>query len=126
MKQGSDENWDRGLGRQVWKCESGVGHTTLGKYARYQTSTFQESLMLEQEKTSGHKVDDGMDPMKAAGKKQKFGPTLKFGSNLDLHDERKWRNQLQELMKLPAWTRVVSAGNMLSHMGYQVGMLKDL
>merc|ERR1719189_2176837 len=61
--------------------------------------------------------------MKAGGggKKQKFGgPTLKFGSNLDLHDERKWRNQLQELMKLPAWTRVVSAGNMLSHMGYQV------
>ena len=30
---------------------------------------------------------------------------------------------LQELMKLPHWTRVVSAGNMLSHLGYQlVGM----
>ena len=26
----------------------------------------------------------------------------------------------QELMKLPCWLRVVSAGNMLSHIGHQI------
>jgi hypothetical protein len=27
---------------------------------------------------------------------------------------------MQELMKLPCWLRVVSAGNMLSHIGHQI------
>ena len=27
---------------------------------------------------------------------------------------------LQEMMKLPSWLRVVSAGNMLSHIGHQI------
>ena len=38
---------------------------------------------------------------------------IKFGTNCDLSDERKWGPQLKELMKLPAWARVVSAGEML-------------
>nr|CAD7394437.1 unnamed protein product [Timema cristinae] len=51
----------------------------------------------------------------------KPGPKmLKFGTNVDLSDERKWRPQLQELMKLPAFARVVSAGNMLSHVGHVI------
>ena len=28
--------------------------------------------------------------------------------------------KLQEMMKLPSWLRVVSAGNMLSHIGHQI------
>merc|ERR1712130_302096 len=57
------------------------------------------------------------------GKKKKSIPMLKYGFNVDLSYEHKFRQQLQELMKLPHWTRVVSAGNMLSHLGYQlVGM----
>jgi len=120
MKQGSDENWDPVQMKQVWKCESSLSSTSIGKYAAYQASTFQESLILEQEKTSGssHRPDELPDQSKK--KKQKSGPMLKFGYNLELSDERKWRHQLQELMKLPSWTRVVSAGNMLSHMGYQI------
>lgn len=39
---------------------------------------------------------------------------------MDLSDERKWKPQLQELMKLPAFARVVSAGNMLSHVGHVI------
>jgi hypothetical protein len=35
---------------------------------------------------------------------------IKFGTNCDLSDEQKWGPQLKELMKLPAWARVVSAG----------------
>ena len=39
---------------------------------------------------------------------------IKFGTNCDLSDEKKWSPQLQELNKLPAWARVVSAGNLKS------------
>ena len=45
---------------------------------------------------------------------------IKFGTNCDLSDEKKWGPQLKELNKLPAWARVVSAGNMLSHIGNQI------
>ena len=45
---------------------------------------------------------------------------LKFGTNIDLSDEKKWKPQLQELTKLPAFTRVVSACNMLSHVGHVI------
>jgi len=44
----------------------------------------------------------------------------RFGTNVDLSDERKWRSQLQELTKLPAFARVVSASNMLSHVGHVI------
>lgn len=45
---------------------------------------------------------------------------IKFGTNCDLSDDKKWGPQLRELNKLPAWARVVSAGNMLSHIGNQI------
>jgi len=31
---------------------------------------------------------------------------IKFGTNVDLSDEKKWHNQLQELNKLPPFVRV--------------------
>jgi len=31
---------------------------------------------------------------------------IKFGTNVDLSDEKKWKTQQQELAKLPAFTRV--------------------
>ncbi len=46
--------------------------------------------------------------------------TIKFGTNLDLSDEKKWPIQLAELNKLPLFLRVVSAGNLLSHVGYTI------
>ena len=42
------------------------------------------------------------------------------GFKVDLSYEHKFRQQLQDLMKLPHWTRVVSAGNTLSCIGYQI------
>lgn len=44
----------------------------------------------------------------------------RFGTNVDLSDERKWRVQMAELQKLPPFVRVVSAGNMLSHVGHTI------
>ena len=61
-------------------------------------------------------IEQNLDPV--SGKPSRR--TIKFGTNCDLSDERKWRLQIQELMKLPSWLRVVSAGNMLSHIGHQI------
>jgi hypothetical protein len=45
---------------------------------------------------------------------------IRFGTNVDLSDSEKWRPQLAELTKLPAFTRVVSNSNTLSHVGHKI------
>uniref|UniRef100_A0A8C4IVZ2 [histone H3]-trimethyl-L-lysine(27) demethylase n=1 Tax=Dicentrarchus labrax TaxID=13489 RepID=A0A8C4IVZ2_DICLA len=100
LAQPTDENWDPSGTKKMWRCESSRSHTTIIKYAQYQASSFQESLVMRRRK----------------------GPFrhLKFGTNIDLSDEKKWKQQLQELSKLPAFARVVSAGNLLSHVGHTI------
>ena len=121
QKQGSDENWDPASQQQVWRCQSTTSTTTISGYAKYQVASFQEGFAVEQEKTTSHRSEEAEGA--AARKKVKTVPMLKHGVSVDLSYENKFRTQLQELMKLPHWTRVVSAGNMLSHMGYQlIGM----
>ncbi|KAI1285969.1 Lysine-specific demethylase 6A [Halotydeus destructor] len=125
-QQQSDENWDVEKRNQVWRCESHRSHTSVARYAQYQASSFQESLREEQEKALGLYRDSDSDSNSSAtsksrrGKKNGLFKTIKFGTNVDLSDEKKWRPQLQELMKLPAFARVVSAGNMLSHVGHVI------
>ena len=114
LKQSSDENWDASGQQQVWSCASKTSITTVGGYAKYQVATFQEAFQLEQEKTSSHRSDDDLP----GRKKKKPISSLKHGYYVDLSFEHKFRQQLQEMVKLPHWTRVVSAGNMLSHLGY--------
>ncbi|XP_048265444.1 histone demethylase UTY isoform X1 [Bombus terrestris] len=133
MQQTSDENWDHTQGRKVWGCISHRSHTTIAKYAQYQASSFQESLKEEKEKaqgihTSNLSDSDSKDSTGAVRRKKNAlgsanrtsSKMLRFGTNVDLSDERKWKPQLQELMKLPAFARVVSAGNMLSHVGHVI------
>ncbi|KAJ1526724.1 hypothetical protein ONE63_008304 [Megalurothrips usitatus] len=138
MQQAPDENRDPVLGQRVWSCISHRSHTSIAKYAQYQASSFQDSLKEEQEKTTGihcsnlsdsdskdstgnvvkRKLKNGVHPH---GKVAPNGcKMIKFGTNVDLSDERKWKAQLAELMKLPAFARVVSAGNMLSHVGHVI------
>ena len=112
-KQGSDENWDPVSQTQVWRCHAAPASTTLAGYGKYQVASFQEAFQLEDGK---RQETEEM----AARKKKKNIPTIKNGHFVDLSFENKFRAQLQELMKLPHWTRVVSAGNMLSHMGYHL------
>jgi len=45
---------------------------------------------------------------------------IKFGTNVDLSDRHKWKDQLVELHKLPKWLNVTWAGNGLSHLGHTV------
>ncbi|XP_017776460.1 PREDICTED: histone demethylase UTY isoform X4 [Nicrophorus vespilloides] len=137
-QQPSDENWDPQSGRKVWSCISHRSHTTIARYAQYQASSFKDSLKEERDKTSGpsYSLSDSDSKDSSGFVRRKKGnipappsnnaknvnspKTLKFGTNVDLSDERKWRPQLQELMKLPAFARVVSAGNMLSHVGHVI------
>ncbi|XP_067216646.1 lysine-specific demethylase 6A isoform X3 [Linepithema humile] len=133
VQQTSEENWDSALNKKVWGCISHRSHTTIAKYAQYQASSFQDSLKDEKTQGGAHASNlSDSDSKDSTGqtvrrKKNTFGlagrpsaKMLRFGTNVDLSDERKWKPQLQELMKLPAFARVVSAGNMLSHVGHVI------
>lgn len=54
------------------------------------------------------------------GKRARPFKTVKFGTNVDLSDDKKWLPQLLELRKLPTFARVASAQNMLSHVGHVI------
>ncbi|XP_036281504.1 histone demethylase UTY isoform X2 [Pipistrellus kuhlii] len=123
LLQPADENWDPTGTKKIWRCESNRSHTTIAKYAQYQASSFQESLREENEKRMQNKdySDNESTASNISGKRRK-GPfkTIKFGTNIDLSDDKKWKLQLHELTKLPAFVRVVSAGNLLSHLGHSI------
>ncbi|KAK5607934.1 Lysine-specific demethylase 6A [Crenichthys baileyi] len=119
LAQPTDENWDPSGTSKMWRCESSRSHTTILKYAQYQASSFQESLREENEKKKEVEAEAGSSD---SGIRRRKGPFkhIKFGTNIDLSDDKKWKLQLQELTKLPAFARVVSAGNLLSHVGHTI------
>ncbi|XP_040886634.1 lysine-specific demethylase 6B [Toxotes jaculatrix] len=136
VQQPADENWDPSGTGQTWPCESSRSHTTIAKYAQYQASSFQESL--QEEKGSDEEDDDEEDEKEkkplnssdnsskdslketSSGEQKPTGKIIKFGTNIDLSDPKRWKPQLQELQKLPAFMRVASSGNMLSHVGHTI------
>uniref|UniRef100_UPI000E55CD1B histone demethylase UTY-like n=1 Tax=Urocitellus parryii TaxID=9999 RepID=UPI000E55CD1B len=123
LLQPADENWDPTGTKKIWRYESNRSHTTIAKYAQYQASSFQESLREENERKTQLKdySDNESTSSDNSGRRRK-GPfkTIKFGTNIDLSDNKKWKLQLHELTKLPAFVRVVSAGNLLSHVGHTI------
>ncbi|XP_022661422.1 histone demethylase UTY-like [Varroa destructor] len=143
FQQSCEENWDADKARQVWRCESHRSHTTVSRYAQYQAGTFVESLKGELKEHEDLKItasspNSGATPehLSDSDSNSGFGPsgapkqkrqkrtssfkTIKFGTNLDLSDRKKWAAQLKELEKLPAFTRVVDEANMLSHVGHTI------
>ncbi|XP_066520691.1 lysine (K)-specific demethylase 6A, like isoform X2 [Hoplias malabaricus] len=120
--QPADENWDATGTRKQWRCESTRSLTTIAKYAQYQAASFQESLREENEKKSQKELSDSEMSSSENVARRRKGPfkQIKFGTNIDVSDEKKWKLQLQELSKLPAFARVVSAGNLLSHVGHTI------
>ncbi|XP_012738328.2 lysine-specific demethylase 6B isoform X1 [Fundulus heteroclitus] len=131
VQQPADENWNASGTGQTWPCESSRSYTTIAKYAQYQASSFQESL--QEEKGSDEEDEDeekkppvGADASKEGskesnnGEQKPVGKIIKFGTNIDLSDPKRWKAQLQELQKLPAFMRVASSGNMLSHVGHTI------
>ncbi|WAR28034.1 KDM6A-like protein [Mya arenaria] len=95
--QAPDENRDQ-FGNKVWYCASNRNRTTIAKYAQYQAASFQESLREEQEKAKG----------------------IFKESDSDSNSSKKWYQQLQEIAKLPAFCRLVSGSNLLSHVGHTI------
>ncbi|KAM6893768.1 lysine-specific demethylase 6A-like isoform 2-T2 [Xenentodon cancila] len=122
LSQPADENWDPTGTKKMWRCESARTHTTIAKYAQYQATSFQESLREENEKKALKEPSDSEPTSAESAARKRRGPLkhIKFGTNIDVSDERKWKQQLQELSKLPAFARVVSAGNLLSHVGHTI------
>jgi len=117
LEQSSEENWDPALHQQVWYCTSSRSHTTISKYAEYLSTSLKEAKdKLGDDFSVNPKLELKTDPESGLPLRK----TIKFGTNCDLSDEKKWKPQIQELMKLPCWLRVVSAGNMLSHIGHQI------
>ncbi|KAJ6654981.1 hypothetical protein lerEdw1_006452 [Lerista edwardsae] len=121
VQQPSDENWDLLGTKQVWPCESSRSHTTIAKYAQYQAASFQESLQ-EDKDTDDEETEEPDSTTEAppSNPDQKAHQIIKFGTNIDLSDAKRWKPQLQELLKLPAFMRVTSTGNMLSHVGHTI------
>ncbi|XP_067314727.1 lysine (K)-specific demethylase 6A, like isoform X2 [Pseudorasbora parva] len=119
LSQPADENWDASGLRKQWRCESSRSYTTIAKYAQYQAASFQESLREENEKKGQKELSDSEIAASETRRKAPF-KQVKFGTNIDVSDEKKWKLQLQELSKLPAFARVVSAANLLSHVGHSI------
>ncbi|XP_060561542.1 lysine-specific demethylase 6A-like isoform X1 [Ruditapes philippinarum] len=118
--QAPDENRDQ-FGNKVWHCDSTRNHTSIAKYAQYQAASFQESLREEQEKAKGiFKESDSDSNSSISSKLRKKPKMIKFGTNVDLSDHKKWEVQLKELAKLPAFCRLVSGSNLLSHIGHTI------
>ncbi|KAM4676359.1 lysine-specific demethylase 6B isoform 2-T6 [Discoglossus pictus] len=130
VQQPSDENWDPSGTRQVWHCESSRSHTTIAKYAQYQASSFQESLQADKDSDDdSNELDSSTENPPAppappaptsTNQEHKTPQIIKFGTNIDLSDPKRWKPQLQELLKLPSFMRVTSNGNMLSHVGHTI------
>uniref|UniRef100_A0A671Q825 [histone H3]-trimethyl-L-lysine(27) demethylase n=1 Tax=Sinocyclocheilus anshuiensis TaxID=1608454 RepID=A0A671Q825_9TELE len=120
--QPADENWDASGLKKQWRCESIRSYTTISTYAQYQASSFQESLREEHEKKGQKELSDSEVTSSEIVSRRRKGPfrQVKFGTNIDVSDEKKWKLQMQELGKLPAFARVVSAGNLLSHVGHSI------
>ncbi|KAA8587182.1 hypothetical protein FQN60_001018 [Etheostoma spectabile] len=136
VQQPADENWDPCGSTQTWPCESSRSHTTIAKYALYQASSFQESLQEEKESENEDEGEQAKSSDTSAATKaaltsanRKGSPaTTKASSATFLSKAQpvhgngtpRWKPQLQELLKLPAFMRVESSNNMLSHVGHTI------
>lgn len=145
LQQPSDQNWDLEKKRMIWLCESPRNFSKIARYASYQASTFQEFL-----ESNLHCYDNSTSPPSKGSsseqsprdlsdsdsnslststssrsifrklKKNDQFNVVTFGTNVDLSDAKKWKSQLDELDKLPLFARVVSASNMLTHVGHSI------
>ena len=116
LEQPSDQNWDSEKKHQIWRCESPRNFSKIGKYALYQARSFQNHLNKADNEEEIFNIFENSTTLKR-NSQNKF---VTFGTNVDLSDTKKWKAQLDELDKLPMFSRVVSASNMLSHVGHPI------
>lgn len=78
---------------------------------------------------SNHASNSGSKSGSATKKFKKEAPKtkyVKFATEIDLSDDKKWRPQLSELNKLPSFIKCVSAYNMLTHVGATIPGLNTI
>uniref|UniRef100_A0AAX7TSY7 [histone H3]-trimethyl-L-lysine(27) demethylase n=1 Tax=Astatotilapia calliptera TaxID=8154 RepID=A0AAX7TSY7_ASTCA len=120
LSQPADENWDPTGTKKMWRCESARSQTTIAKYAQYQAASFQESLREENEKKALKEPSDTDSTSALLLLLLLIRYFKQFELSTALVSPARWKQQLQELSKLPAFARVVSAGNLLSHVGHTI------
>ncbi|KAH0624787.1 hypothetical protein JD844_032588, partial [Phrynosoma platyrhinos] len=125
-------DWGNGISTEDFRLLVGEGSqrcvlpdhsSAVGGWGFPEALSLSEGQKEENEKKSHHKDHSDSESTSSdnCGRRRK-GPfkTIKFGTNIDLSDDKKWKLQLHELTKLPAFVRVVSAGNLLSHVGHTI------
>ncbi|CAH8462764.1 unnamed protein product [Schistosoma rodhaini] len=99
-----------------------LSNTVTGSGRKNSTHWSSESTNSELSVNQPHPVGSKLsgDENNSLSNQQNSGrlKLIRFGTNCDLSDQKKWLPQLHELTKLPIFVRVVSAFNMLSHVGY--------
>ncbi|CAF0993504.1 unnamed protein product [Rotaria sordida] len=122
-QQASDENFDFTSMtiplKNIWRCESSRSYTTIAKYGQYQAYSYHDMIkddLNESLISSTNNLTNGISKKNSTSSIR----TIKFGTNVDLSDEKKWPIQLHELTKLPLFLCVQSVGNLLSHIGYTI------
>lgn len=122
--QTSEENWNRNHSEMVWNCYSHRTHLTIADYATYQADKLQESMEKEKENVQNKEMTSSqLDSEKIGQKtitKDKYKNKILFGTNVDLSNMETWKQQLDELKKLPPLFQVESDDNMLNHVGHNI------
>ncbi|CAI2357888.1 unnamed protein product [Caenorhabditis sp. 36 PRJEB53466] len=114
----------------TWKCISESHCSTINNYANYQREFFKHTLRNETEKIRKTPAScfQGPSPKKLraemvykrADPPPKVLKSIKFATNIDMSNDNKWKAQISELAKLPAFCRLIAGPNMLSHLGHQI------
>ncbi|GMT05277.1 hypothetical protein PENTCL1PPCAC_27451, partial [Pristionchus entomophagus] len=108
----------KNLGLPTWSCDSQQGFTSIRKYAEYQAENFKRSLKEESSAKYGM-AETALKRRKMMEENSKL-KEIKFGTNIDLSDDVKFKAQLTELAKMPPFCRVIADSNLLSHLGHTI------
>lgn len=106
----SEENWDKTGKNQVWECYSRRDYSTIRDYGYYQIEKLKKE---EQKKEISNKDQLSLEEVDKIEE-------LRFATNLDLSDEKKWKPQLDELKKLPPFFQVNGLNDMLHYMNHKI------
>ncbi|TKR80412.1 hypothetical protein L596_014491 [Steinernema carpocapsae] len=142
-----DKNLDH-LGKPTWACSSVRSFTSISKYATYQAESFKHCLREEAEKLKNlpapgkylaAAASTSADGQPAPKRRRRANGSaangvaeepaicsqmpmkqIKFGTNVDLSDDKVYHAQLRELEKMPGFCRLTSPCNMLTHIGHTI------
>ncbi|KAL6440902.1 hypothetical protein ACFW04_003367 [Cataglyphis niger] len=129
IPQTNEENWDLNHSKMVWLYYNHRIHKTIVEYAIYQTKKFCESIEKEKEDAQNKEIifNYFLDLKKFKNQKElttkdtgKYKNRIFFGTNVDLSNRKIWKQQLEELEKLPPVFQVESNENMLNHVGHNI------